>query len=144
MKSIPLFKSHYSIGRSILTLEDTEEKRENYPSSIVEIAKRNKMKSVFLVEDTMNGFLEAYKNLSEAGIKLVFGYRVSVCDDSTDKSKESIDTESKFVILARNDEGYKKLIKISSYAACDGFYYQPIVDFSVLENIGMTKTYSYA
>ena len=84
MKSIPLFKSHYSIGRSILTLEDTEEKRENYPSSIVEIAKRNKMKSVFLVEDTMNGFLEAYKNLSEAGIKLVFGYRVSVCDDSTD------------------------------------------------------------
>ena len=133
MKSIPLFKSHYSIGRSILTLEDVEEKRENYPSSIVEIAKRNKMKSVFLVEDTMNGFLEAYKNLSESGIKLVFGYRVSVCDDSTDKSKESIDTESKFVILARNDEGYKKLIKISSYAACDGFYYQPRVDFSVLE-----------
>ena len=133
MKSIPLFKSHYSIGRSILTLEDVEEKRENYPSSIVEIAKRNKMKSVFLVEDTMNGFLEAYKNLSESGIKLVFGYRVSVCDDSADKSKESIDTESKFVILARNDEGYKKLIKISSYAACDGFYYQPRVDFSVLK-----------
>ena len=133
MKSIPLFKSHYSIGRSILTLEDTEEKRENYPSSIVEIAKRNKMKSVFLVEDTMNGFLEAYKNLSEAGIKLVSGYRVSVCNDSTEKNKDSIDTESKFVVLARNEEGYKKLIKISSYAACDGFYYQPRIDFSVLE-----------
>ena len=133
MNSIPLFKSHYSIGRSILTLEDTEEKCENYPSSIVEIAKRNNLKSVFLVEDTMNGFLEAYKSFTDAGIKLVFGYRVSICNDSKDKSKESLDTESKFVILAKNDEGYKKLIKISSYAACDGFYYQPRIDFSVLE-----------
>jgi len=133
MKSIPLFKSHYSIGRSILTLGNAEEQQENFPSSIVEIAKRNKLKSVFLVEDSMNGFLEAYKNLTDSEVNLVFGYRVSVCNDSKDKSKESIDTESKFVILARNEEGYKKLIKISSYAACDGFYYHPRIDFSVLK-----------
>jgi DNA polymerase-3 subunit alpha len=132
MKSIPLFKSHYSIGRSILSLEDLEEKRSNYPSSIVEIAKRNKLESVFLVEDTMSGYLEAYKNFENSGINLTFGLRLSICNDSTDKSKDSLDTECKFVILAKNSEGYKKLIKISSYAACDGFYYQPRADFSIL------------
>ena len=73
----------------------------------------------------MNGFLEAYKNLSESGIKLVFGYRVSVCDDSTDKSKESIDTESKFVILARNDEGYKKLIIVTGKGSRSKVYNDP-------------------
>ena len=105
MKSIPLFKSHYSIGRSILTLEDTEDKRDNYPSSIVEIAKRNKMKSVFLIEDSMNGFLEAYKNLSESGIKLVFGYRVSVCNDSTDKSKDFVNGILDRLLKKLNEDG---------------------------------------
>ena len=68
MQSIPLFKSHYSIGKSILSLEQEDEKKPNRPSSIIEIAKRNKMKTVFLVEDGMNGFLEAYKNCEESEI----------------------------------------------------------------------------
>ena len=39
---IPIFKSHYSIGRSILTLEDKSEE-DNYPDSIIEICKNNKL-----------------------------------------------------------------------------------------------------
>jgi len=87
MQSIPLFKSHYSIGKSILTLENQEEERSNYPSSIIEIAKRKKLKTVFLVEDGMSGFLEAYKNCEEAKIKLIFGLRVTICENAEDKTK---------------------------------------------------------
>ena len=56
---IPLFKSHYSLGRSILTLEDKDEK-DDYPDSIIQICKENKMKELYLVEDNMSSFLEAY------------------------------------------------------------------------------------
>ena len=48
MEIMPLFKSHFSIGRSILTLED-EEKEENQPDSIIDIAKDNNLKEVNLV-----------------------------------------------------------------------------------------------
>ena len=39
---VPLFKSHYSLGRSILTLEKAGETAENYPDSIIDIVKNNK------------------------------------------------------------------------------------------------------
>ena len=134
MQSVPLFKSHYSIGKSILTLEDNDEANPKKPSSIIEIAKRNNLSSVFLVEDSMNGFLEAFQNCDNNNIKLVFGLRVSVCEDSSVKDKDSVSKESKYVILAKNQEGYKRLIKISSDAACDGFYYQPRTDLKKIKS----------
>ena len=132
MQSIPLFKSHYSIGKSILTLENQEEQIPNNPSSIIEIARRNKMKTVFLVEDGMSGFLEAFKNCEDNEIKLVFGLRVNVCENAEDKTKESLEKECKYVLFSRNQEGYKRLIKISSAASCDGFYYQPRTDLKTV------------
>jgi len=135
MQSVPLFKSHYSIGKSILTLEDNDEANPKKPSSIIEIAKRNNLSSVFLVEDSMNGFLEAFQNCDNNNIKLVFGLRVSVCEDSSVKDKDSVSKESKYVILAKNQEGYKRLIKISSDAACDGFYYQPRTDLKKIKSL---------
>ena len=65
---IPLFKSHYSLGRSILTLEDKDEK-DDYPDSIIQICKENKMKELYLVEDNMSSFLEAYSNGRKNNIK---------------------------------------------------------------------------
>lgn len=132
MKSIPLFKSHYSIGKSILTLENQEEEKPDYPSSIISIAKRKKLKTVFLVEDGMSGFLEAYKNCEEEKIKLIFGLRVTVCENAEEKNKESLQKECKYVIIAKNQEGYKRLIKISSAASCEGFYYQPRTDLKTV------------
>jgi hypothetical protein len=67
MEALPLFKSHYSIGRSILTLED-EEKEENQPDSIIDIAKDNKLKEIYLVEDNMTSFLQAYTNTKKYNI----------------------------------------------------------------------------
>ena len=132
MQTIPLFKSHYSIGKSILTLENQEEEKANYPSSIINIAKRKKLKTIFLIEDGMSGFLEAYKNCEDAKIKLIFGLRVTICENAEQKDKESLDKECKYVIIAKNQEGYKKLIKISSAASCEGFYYQPRTDFKTV------------
>ena len=70
---VPLFKSHYSLGRSILTLEKAGETAENYPDSIIDIVKNNKLKKFFLIDDNMSGFLQGYSNAKEAGLDFIFG-----------------------------------------------------------------------
>ena len=47
-----LFKSHYSIGKSILNFSD------NSDQSILSICKDLKLKKIFLIEDPLKFFLE--------------------------------------------------------------------------------------
>ena len=106
---IPLFKSHYSIGKSILTLE--RESKEGGADSIFSILKENKMKELFLVEDSFRGFYEAEKICNDLKIALRFGLRIDY------KSTNSEDEDSsKIVIFAKNGNGVKSLVKISSEA----------------------------
>ena len=134
---LPLFKSHFSIGRSILTLEKDAEK--SYPDSIVDIAIKTEMKKLFLVDDNMSGFLQAYTNTKEAKLDLVFGVRMNVCTDMEEKDEDSLKKTCKYIIAAKNTNGYKRLIKIFSVAAQDGFYYKPRIDFKTLKNMWNEK-----
>jgi hypothetical protein len=68
---LPLFKSHYSIGKSILTLDDPNSTKEGGPQSVFSVAKD--LKTVILVEDSLIGFLQAQKNAENLGMQLVFG-----------------------------------------------------------------------
>ena len=110
---IPLFKSHYSLGRSILTLEDKNE-ADDYPDSIIQIAKENKFKELFMVEDNMSSFLEAYTNTKSNNIKLNYGLRITVTESINDKTDESRQKNSKIVIFFRNKEGHGLLTKLFS------------------------------
>jgi DNA polymerase-3 subunit alpha len=129
---IPLFKSHYSLGRSILTLEDKSE-RDEYPDSIIQIAKQNKLKEIFLVEDNMSSFLEAYTNCKNNNIKLNYGLRILVTESMNDKTDESRAKNSKIILFFKNKKGYESLTKLFSTAAKDGFYYEPRLDYSILK-----------
>ena len=128
---IPLFKSHYSLGRSILTLEDKDEK-DDYPDSIIQICKENKMKELYLVEDNMSSFLEAYSNCRKNNIKLNYGLRISITDSMNDKSEESKNKSSKIILFFKNKKGYQQLTKLYSIAAKEGFYYEPRLDYQTL------------
>ena len=128
---IPLFKSHYSLGRSILTLEDKDEK-DDYPDSIIQICKENKMKELYLVEDNMSSFLEAYSNCRKNNIKLNYGLRISVTESMSDKSEESKTKSSKIILFFKNKKGYQQLTKLYSIAAKEGFYYEPRLDYQTL------------
>jgi DNA polymerase-3 subunit alpha len=129
---IPLFKSHYSLGRSILTLEDKNE-ADDYPDSIIQIAKENKLKELFLVEDNMSSFLEAYTNTNNNKIKLNYGLRISITESMNDKTDESRMKNSKVILFFKNKKGYESLTKLFSTAAKDGFYYEPRLDYSILK-----------
>jgi len=99
---LPLFKSHFSIGKSILKLSGGE--------GVFDIAKETGLKKLFLVEDSLTGFLESAKLSKDTGIQLVFGLRISVCDTDINTSGDC----HKLIIFARNDDGCKLLNKIYS------------------------------
>jgi DNA polymerase III alpha subunit len=135
MDLVPLFKSHYSIGRSILNLKSPDDVSEDGADSIIDICVKNDLESFFLVDDSMSGFLEAYSNAQAHKLKFIFGLRISVCNDLNRKDQESLKEECKYVIFARNVSGYERLMKISSQAAKEGFYYQPRTDFKQLDKL---------
>jgi DNA polymerase III alpha subunit len=107
MRIIPLFKSHYSIGKSILTLDD-KNASEDGADSIFGIAKEAGLSEVFLVEDCMTSFMKADKLSNSLGIKLRFGFRFG-CFSNPELPQE---TGHKIVIFAKNTNGVKTLYKI--------------------------------
>jgi len=103
---IPVFKSHFSIGKSILTYEDPEKSSDPLgPQSILSIVKENKVKNVFILEDSMTGFPDAFRGFSKINKKFTFGLRV---DYGSGKEK------SKIAFFAKNDNGIKKLNELHS------------------------------
>ena len=134
-KVLPFFKSHYSIGRSILTLEKPDDIIEGGPDSIIKLCTEHELKEFYLVEDSMTGFLQAYVNSVENKIKLNFGLRINVCHDLTKKEEAALKETCKFIIFAKNKAGYERLIKIYSKASLKGFYYYPRADYETLKEM---------
>lgn len=114
--TIPLFKSHYSIGKSILTLNEPTENPEG-ADSIFEIAEEEKLENLFLVEDSLIGFLEALKGSEKQGLNLRFGLRLSMCDSLNEEKNKC---EHKVVIFSKNAAGCQLLNKIYSFAFTEG------------------------
>ncbi|MDO7613404.1 MAG: hypothetical protein MUQ75_04130, partial [Crocinitomicaceae bacterium] len=75
---LPLFKSHYSIGKSILTLDEPSETLDidDGATSIFSLCQSKDLKEVCLVEDSPAGFLQARKASMSHDIHLVFGLRL--------------------------------------------------------------------
>lgn len=103
---IPLFKSHYSIGRSILTFE------EDSPRSITKLASDSELEEIIVVEDSLIGFLEARKAAKNAGLKLRFGLRISLSNNTSNQEE----CNHKIIVFAKNSDGCKRLNKIYSNA----------------------------
>lgn len=131
---IPRFKSHYSIGKSILTLEDVEDKIDTTkPVSIFSIAKFYGLKQIYLADTSFSGFIQFQKGCEKLNIQGIFGIEMCVCADMNDKSDDSLKTESKVIIWMKNSAGYKDLLKIYSKGATDGFYYNARISWCVLK-----------
>jgi DNA polymerase III alpha subunit len=123
---IPVFKSTYSIGKSILTLDAASSI--DGADSIIEICREHKIDPLVLVEDTMTGFVKAHRICKAEKIQLIFGLRISCCN----AIGEEDDSEHKVIIFAKNDKGCKLLNKIYSYANISG---EGKIDFKYLNSI---------
>lgn len=133
---LPLFKSHYSLGKSILTLEEPFDKKgKPIESSIFHLLKTNNLDRLTLVDDNVSGLLEASENAFKNKITLNFGLRIWITNDVSVKEDGYKKFQSKYIIFLKNLKGYYDLIKIWSFASKEGFYYEPRIDFKVLKTM---------
>ncbi|OQY09676.1 MAG: DNA polymerase III subunit alpha [Fusobacteriia bacterium 4572_132] len=94
-------------------------------------AKELKMSSIAITDHgNMFGALEFYKKAIKKGIKPIIGIEAYIAEKSaTEKKGENFH----LILLAKNEEGYKNLMKLSSKAYIDGFYYKPRMDRAELK-----------
>ena len=80
------------------------------------------------------GVIEFYKEAVSQGIKPIIGCEVYVAKRTMYDKDPGIDSGYyHLVLLAKNMEGYKNLIKLISKGFIDGFYYKPRVDHDLLK-----------
>lgn len=84
---------------------------------------------------TMSGAIDFYKKAIARGIKPIIGEEMYIAPGSRfDKKAFGVkDAAYHLVLLARDEKGYKNLMKLSSIAYLEGFYYKPRIDKEVLE-----------
>lgn len=82
------------------------------------------------------GAVEFYKACKEAKVKPIIGCELYVAPASRLEKKKEIGAKTSYhlTLLAKNDEGYHNLSKLSSIGYLEGFYYTPRIDRESLKN----------
>jgi len=101
-----------------------------------ELAAKYKMPALAITDHgNMFGVIEFYKSAKKRGIKPIIGMETYIAPKSRfDQSKNIRIPESSFhlTLLCENETGYRNLIKLSSLAYLEGFYYKPRIDKELL------------
>ncbi|MCB0721399.1 MAG: DNA polymerase III subunit alpha [Ignavibacteriae bacterium] len=143
--------THYSLLDAIATVD-----------GLVQAAVDNKMKAVALTDHgVMYGAMEFYKKCRKNDIKPIIGCEVYVAqsgsrlergkknDTSDEVRSENSDGLSStninyahLILLAKDEVGYRNLLKLVSIGHTEGFYYKPRIDLEVLSqyNQGLVAT----
>ncbi|MGB9637269.1 MAG: DNA polymerase III subunit alpha, partial [Microgenomates group bacterium] len=104
-------------------------------AGLVKEVKRLGMKAVALTDHgVMYGAIEFYKECKDAGIKPLVGMEGYVVDkDHRLKEGKENKENNHLVLIAKNNQGYKNLIQLSTIAHLEGFYYRPRFDKATLQ-----------
>ncbi|MGA9117679.1 MAG: DNA polymerase III subunit alpha [Bacteroidota bacterium] len=122
--------SHYSLLDGACRIED-----------LVKAASDNGMSAVALTDHgVLFGALEFYKKAEEARIKPIIGMEAYAVTRGSrfDRSPQEADGTKKragyhhLLLLARNETGYRNLVRLTSLAHTEGYYYKPRVDAELL------------
>ena len=101
---------------------------------VVRRAKELGMDSLAITDHgVMFGVIDFYKECKKQGIKPIIGCEVyTAARRMTDKDAEKDKHQGHLILLAKNEQGYKNLIKIVSLGFTKGYYYKPRIDKDVL------------
>ncbi|MFH2036479.1 MAG: DNA polymerase III subunit alpha [Candidatus Zixiibacteriota bacterium] len=103
---------------------------------LIELAKEFNMAALAVTDHgNLFGAAEFYKKATKAGIKPIIGMEAYISAGSRfDRKQVGSYPAGGFhlVLLARNNQGYKNLIKLSSAGYLEGFYHRPRIDKQVL------------
>lgn len=117
--------SHYSLLDGLTKLEQ-----------MVDIAKKAAMPAIALTDHgNMYGAIEFYKLCKKAGIKPIIGVEAYVTAGSRFDKTATTDGGKRYyhmILLAKNLQGYKNLIRLVTKANLEGYYYKPRMDKELL------------
>lgn len=115
--------SHYSLLNALPKIPD-----------LVDEAKKSGMTALAITDNcNLYGAIEFYGQCKKKDIKPIIGIDAYLAVRSR-FDKESVDKQRhRLVLLAKNDIGYKNLIKLVTLAHFEGFYYKPRIDKELLE-----------
>jgi len=116
--------SHYSLLDGACRIDD-----------LVKTAKEFGMPALALTDHgNLHGAIEFYKNCQKAGIKPLVGSEVYVAPGSRKvrQSDGGAGTSFHLVLLCKNLNGYKNLMRLVSAGYTEGFYYKPRIDKELL------------
>ncbi|OHB04806.1 MAG: DNA polymerase III subunit alpha [Candidatus Zambryskibacteria bacterium RIFCSPLOWO2_01_FULL_43_17] len=116
--------SHYSLLNALPKIPD-----------LIEAARKDGMSALALTDNgNLYGAIEFYKDCQKAGIKPIIGVDAYVAQRGRADKQAGVDNNRyRLVLLAKNEVGYKNLIKIVTISHFEGFYYKPRIDKELIE-----------
>src|SRR4030042_1729650 len=103
---------------------------------LTELAAKYKMPALAITDHgNLFGAIKFYKSALRRGVKPIIGMETYVAPGSRkEQSRNARVPESSFhlTLLCENETGFKNLIKLSSIAYIEGFYYTPRIDKEIL------------
>jgi DNA polymerase-3 subunit alpha len=116
--------SHYSLLNALPKIDD-----------LIKEAKKYGMTSLALTDNAnLYGAIEFYKTCKKNEIKPVIGADMYVAARTRHDKQAGVDNRrSRLILLARDLDGYKNLIKLVTLANIEGFYYKPRIDKELIE-----------
>ncbi len=102
---------------------------------LVKTAKELGMEAIAITDHgVMYGAIEFYKACKEAGIKPIIGCEMYIAKRSHTDKEGKLDSEPyHLTVLAKNYQGYLNLMKLTTIAHVEGYYYRPRVDKKLLK-----------
>jgi len=103
-------------------------------NELVDYVKESGMDSIALTDHgVLYGAVEFFKTCKAKGIKPIIGCEVYQSYEKMDQRRVGIDDKRyHLILLVKNEEGYKNLVKLITKAHLEGFYYKPRVDEELL------------
>jgi DNA polymerase-3 subunit alpha len=116
--------SHYSLLDGLAKIDE-----------LLDCVKELGMDSVALTDHgVMYGAVEFYKKAKAKGIKPIIGCEIYVASGKMQDKQPGIDNARyHMILLAKNEQGYKNLVKLVTKAHLEGFYYKPRIDEQLLQ-----------
>lgn len=115
--------SHYSLLDGLSKIDD-----------MVKLAKQHGMPAIGLTDHgAMYGAIEFYMQCKKYGIKPIIGVEAYIANRSRLQKEPNIDNKRyHLTLLAKNNIGYQNLIKLTTAAHLEGYYYKPRIDKELL------------
>src|SRR5437867_6339556 len=103
---------------------------------LMDMARELKFSSLAITDHGyLYGAIDFYQAAREKGIKPIIGCEVYVAPGSRFEKKTAAggrDVYHHLVLLAKDEAGYKNLIKLATAACLEGYYYKPRIDKELL------------